>query len=167
MKLITHCGSGSGNESYHSMWEWEWQWSLSLNVGVGVAMKLITQCGSGSGNEAYHSIQQAVCPSTSIYCTLFTFHIIPAGWISVHAHQHGLVLCVQPANLYMHITMDQHTAFLFQSSNTLWHCIWKISGFNARFRVKLAPNLIPIQVKAIRIWLGISNNTKSREICSF
>jgi len=36
----------------------------------------------------------------------------------------------------------------------------------ARFRVKLAPNLIPIQGKPIRLWLGSSKNTESREVCS-
>jgi len=135
----------------------------------GTVIKKHNTCwmNSWSGTEACHPIQQVLYSSISIYCPLAMFLSIPAGWISVHAHQERLVLCVQLANLYTYIKMDWCYVFLLQSSYTLWSCIWKISGSNARFRAKLVLNLIPIQRKPIRLWLGVSKNTDSCEICSF
>ena len=58
----------------------------------------------------------SLSPNTSsllfhfLYCPLVIFPSILSGWISVHAHQDGLVLCVQPTNMCMHIKMD-------------WYCV--------------------------------------------
>ena len=73
-------------------------------------------------------------------CTSRWTYVVCSAWKPVHAHQDGMVLCIQLANLYMYIKMDWYSAFLLQSSYTLWSWVWKISESNARFRVKLAHN---------------------------